>query len=283
MTTAATRPAPPPPRTRNEHPALRKASPSRVTFGEISGAAGHRIVLFGPGGVGKSTLAATARGPVAFFDLDDSLPILRPSLGKLDVRLVGGVTAWQNVRDALHAPGWDGIRTVVIDSATRAEELATEWVIANVPHDQNKRIERIEDFGFGKGYTHIYETFLKLLGDLNAHARAGRHVILICHDCTSTVPNPQGEDWIRYEPRLQSPSSGKNSVRLRVREWADHVLFYGYDINVEDGKADSRSCQTRTVYPTEQPHCMAKSRTLRDPVPVGLFDVTLWDLLFGKE
>ena len=29
-------------------------------------------------------------------------------------------------------------------------------------------------------------------------------------------PNPAGEDWLRYEPRLQSPNSGKASIRLRV-------------------------------------------------------------------
>ena len=35
------------------------------------------------------------------------------------------------------------------------------------------------------------------LADLDRHCRAGRHVVLICHDCTSTVPNPAGEDWLR--------------------------------------------------------------------------------------
>jgi hypothetical protein len=94
------------------------------------------------------------------------------------------------------------------------------------------------------------------------------------------VPNPLGEDWIRYEPRLQSPSSGKSSIRLRTREWADHVLFFGYDIDVKDGKG--RGSGTRTVYPCELPHCMAKSRTLADPMPLGKFDTTLWERLFGS-
>ncbi|MCK4626278.1 MAG: AAA family ATPase [Phycisphaerae bacterium] len=65
--------------------ARRSSSPPvrRVAFGSIE-PQGHRIGLFGPGGVGKTTLAATAPGPVAFIDLDDSLPILLPSLGNLD-------------------------------------------------------------------------------------------------------------------------------------------------------------------------------------------------------
>ncbi len=138
-----------------------------------------------------------------------------------DIRLVDGCTTWQDMREILNADGWDDVGTIVIDSVTKAEELAMAWVLANVPIDGNRRATRLEDYPYGKGYTHIYETFLSLLGDLDRHVRASRHVILIAHDCTTEVPNPAGANWLRYEPRLQSPSSGKNSVRLRVREWAD--------------------------------------------------------------
>jgi hypothetical protein len=256
-----------------------------VAFGPILDGTGHRIVLFGPGGIGKTTLAATAPGPVAFFDLDDSLPRLKRQLGespqKLDLRQVAGIRTWQDMRDALHADGWDGIRTIVIDSATRAEELAVEHTLLTVPHEKGQRVQRIEDYGFGKGYSHVYDTFLTLLGDLDRHTRAGRHVVLICHDCTALVPNPDGEDWIRYEPRLQSPTSGKSSIRLRVREWADHVLFVGYDIAVKDGKGTGSG--SRTIYPNELPHCMAKSRTLSQPLALAKFDLSLWTQLTGES
>jgi hypothetical protein len=106
-------------------------------------------------------------------------------------------------------------------------------------------------------------------------------VILICHDCCTTVPNPQGEDWQRYEPRLQSPSSGKASIRLRVREWADHVFFLGYDVDVKDGKG--RGSGTRTLWPVEMPHCMAKSRRLSDPIPVYPNDPAVWNALFSAQ
>jgi hypothetical protein len=269
-------------------PAASKAAPRsngqpapqpRVSFGKIADGTGHRIVLYGPGGIGKTTLAATAPGPVAFFDLDDSLPRLRASFAesglKLDVHPVEGASAWQDIRDALHAPGWDEIRTIVIDSATRAEELAVAHTIATVPHEKREIvIRRIEDYGFGKGYSHVFDTFLTLLGDLDQHTRTGRHVILICHDCTNTVPNPSGDDWLRYEPRLQCPSSGKAAIRLRAREWADHVLFLGYDVDVRDGKGTGSG--TRTIYPCELPHCMAKSRTIADPLPLTKFDTSLW-------
>ena len=42
-----------------------------VTFAPPEPTVGHRVVLYGPGGVGKSSLADLAPGPVVSFDLDD--------------------------------------------------------------------------------------------------------------------------------------------------------------------------------------------------------------------
>lgn len=281
MTATTTRPVPPARPRPADAPSTK--SIASVAFGAIEDAAGHRVVLYGPGGIGKTSLAATAPGPVAFFDLDDSLPRLKAQLRDsglgLDLRPVTGISTWAQMRDALHAPGWDEIKTLVIDSATKAEELGADHTVATVPHEKGNRVQRIEDYGFGKGYVHVYDTFLTLLGDLDQHTRAGRNVILICHDCTSNVPNPDGEDWIRYEPRLQSPASGKSSIRLRVREWADHVLFVGYDVAVKDRKG--KGSGTRTIYPSELPHCMAKSRTISEPLPLTKYDQTLWQSLLG--
>jgi len=271
MPSAPARPAPPP------RVPTRSMQRRTLRFEEPDAEAGHRIVLYGPGGVGKTSLADLAPGPVASFDLDDSLAVLRPE----HTQRVAGVETWDDLRATLNGDGWEPVRTVVIDSATRSEELAVVWTLANVPHEKGHRIARLEDYGYGRGFGHVYETFLTLLGDLDQHVRAGRNVILICHDCTATVPNPAGEDWLRYEPRLQSPSSGKASVRLRVGEWADHVFFLGYDIDVQEGKG--KGAGTRTLWPVEMPHCMAKSRTLSDPIPVYPDDRTVWDALFGTS
>jgi len=258
-----------------------RVRPSEVAFGKIASNVGRRVGLYGPGGIGKTTLAAMTPGPVAFFDLDDSLPVLASQLPEgLDLRVIDDARDWQGMRDMLHAPGWDKIRTIAIDSATKAQELCVAWVLANVPGDNGQKIERLEDYGWGKGYTHVYEAFLTLLGDLDSHVRAGRNVLLTMHDCTSNVPNPTGNDWIRFEPRLQAPSSGKASIRLRVREWLDHLLFVGYDVAVnKDGKAQGAG--SRTMYPVELPHCMAKSRSLYEPRVVEFQAPATWEGVFG--
>lgn len=242
-----------------------------VQFSKPPPAAGHKIVVYGPGGIGKTSLALLAPGPVVFFDLDHSLPVLRPD----PMPDVVNVQTWQEIRDALRAPGWDGVGTIVIDTVTRAEEMALDHLLATVKTEKGQTAKSIEDYRYGKGYSHLFELFLPLLGDLETHTRAGRHVILICHDCVTTCPNPMGDDWQRYEPRLQNPNSGKSSIRLRVREWADHLLFIGYDVAVKGGKGQGSG--TRTLYPREMPHCMAKTRTLREPIPVDEPTPELWE------
>ena len=254
-----------------------------VKFGQIAKATGHRVLIYGPGGIGKTTLAAALPGPVAFIDLDESLPRLRPQLEASglagNIMPVDGVTDWTGLRAAVQADGWDGIKSLVVDTATRAEELAVAYTLEHTLQD-GKRSTSIEGYGYGKGYGYVFDTFLPLLADLDRHSRAGRNVVLICHDCTSTVPNPAGEDWLRYEPRLQSPGSGKASIRLRVREWADHVLFIGYDVAVnKDGKGLGSG--TRTIYTAELPSAMAKSRSTQEPIPVGSDGAAVWQKIIG--
>ena len=244
----------------------------QVQFSQIEEAGGHRIIIYGPGGIGKTTLVTKLPGKTVFYDLDESLGRLGERIANKP--LIVKCDNWSGIRTTLQADGWGGINNVVFDTGTKAEELAIAHTLKCVQMEGNKFASNIEAYGYGKGYSHVFDTFMQLFGDLDKHARAGRNVVIITHDCVKTVPNPNGEDWIRYEPRLQDPSSGKASIRLRAREWADHVLFLGYDISVsEEGKA--KGSGTRTIYTSEQPFCMAKSRTTNETIPVN-DDTDVW-------
>lgn len=271
---AATRHSKPPPLPAEEEDFFGDS----VTFETPEAAVGHRVVLYGPGGIGKSSLADLAPGPVVSFDLDDSLGVLQPP----HTQRVSGIGNWDDLLKALGANGWSQVGTLVIDSGTKAEELALKWTLENVPMNaRGDRPKNIEDYGFGKGLTHLFDTWGVLLNALDAHAKAGRNVVMICHACTTTVPNPRGEDWIRYEPRLQSPNSGKASIRLRTLEWADHMFFMGYDLTVDDEKK-ARGGSTRTIYYTETPWAMAKNRMgLTGSDVVTANDDSIWRKVFS--
>ena len=90
----------------------------RLTFGAPETTSGRRIVLYGEGGVGKTTLCATLPGTTAFIDLDKSLrklPGLREFITKSKIVAVHGITKWEDLRAAIEAPGWDGVDNIVID------------------------------------------------------------------------------------------------------------------------------------------------------------------------
>lgn len=276
------RPIPPPPPSGSPSPSPRSTAPSSTrSFAPTSGVQSkyQRIVVYGPGGVGKSELCANLNQvgvKPLFLDIGNGTSFL-------NVDRVSDITTWADLRAVLHDPNiWKGYGAVIIDDLTKAEELAAEWTLANVPKERKdgtkETVSSIEGYGWGKGLTHVYETFLLLLGDLDKHVREGRQVVCIAHECTANVPNPSGEDWIRYEPRLQETPKGP--IRSRVFEWCDHFFYIGYDVSVEDGRGSGSG--TRTIYPAEMPTHKAKSRDLADPIVYLDGDAGLWNLLLKK-
>jgi len=239
----------------------------------------QKIILYGPGAVGKTTLASC---------LDDVgiMPLfvdIEEGSSQLDVaRIDPTPETFEEMREAIQlAANSPDIGAIVIDSFTKAEELATAYTLRTIKHEKGEPITGIESYGWGKGYVHVYESFLLLLQSLDAAARKGKHIIGICHDVTEKVPNPNGEDWLQYQPRLQSPpKNGK--TRERVREWSDHLLFVGFDAYVDkDGKAKGGG--SRTIYTTARPMYWAKSRSLSESVVYEQGDAEIWKQLFKKE
>lgn len=272
MTSPPPRPAAPVRRTPGQTTAP-SAPPKSFTVRETRPKEGNRIVLYGTGGIGKTSLAALAPKPL-FICLDPG------GVRNINAPDIAGVQSWADLMAALQTESlWQGYRTVVIDSGTAAQELAVAHTLANVPHEKGNKVNSVEGYGFGKGFRFVYDTFLPLLVALEQHAKRGRDVILICHDSATKAPNPEGDDYLRYEPLLMNSNNG--NIRERVKSWADHILFLQYDKSVKDGKAIGYG--TRTVYVQETPWAWAKSRTLRDPVLFEEGDRALWLQLLGEN
>ena len=240
------------------------------TFTSSTGviARGKRIGIYGSGGIGKTELANMLPS-AKFIDTDEG------THHRDYIERVDGVETWQDILDALRQDSlWDGVQSVVIDSATRAEILAVKHTLKTVKASGDKYPDNIEGYGDGKGYQHVFDTFLHLFAELDRHVAKGRNVCLVCHDCQDTVDNPTGDNWKRFEPRLQDPSSGKGSIRLMFREWCDYLFYLKYDVAADDGKV--KGAGTRTIYGNEMPDFWAKSRPAIEPVPYTDGDDQLW-------
>ncbi len=256
--------APPPPRSTRTTSSL----PCKLSKGRRRRS--QRIGMYGPGGIGKTTLAALLSRigkRLLFVDLD-------AGSDHLDVDRIESVSTWDDLCAVLkNNTAWHDVDVAVMDSLTVAQDMCAKSIL------RRENVSSLEHAcgGYGKGYRVLYDQMLTLLDELDKHIDAGRDVVLIMHEQTAKVPNPAGEDFLRYEPNLYR--SDKVSIRHRVKEWLDHLLFVGYDVFAKDGKAVGSG--TRTIYPNELPMHWAKSRKLSEPVPfASADDFTIWQHLF---
>ncbi len=274
----AVRPAPPP--SNSVKPAVQPGTP-RTAFSVSSGVTrkSHSVVLYGTGGIGKSSLAAS----IARVGLNAKFLDMEGGTKDLDVQRVGPITDWASLLSALREPSlWGPDDVVVLDSATKAQEHCFAHVVANVPMESGKSAKNIEDYGYGKGYRFVQDEFTNLLAALDRHIEAGRSVIMIAHVARANVPNPQGPDYIRFEPDLYHSTTGKSSVRDRVVQWCDHLCFINYDLAVKDDGV-AVGAGSRAIYCQEQATFVAKSRTIEGPFKFFRGSADLWAAIFGRE
>jgi hypothetical protein len=216
---------------------------SRMTLASVQktiGAKPDRILLVGTEGVGKTTFAAEAPAPI-FICAEDGLP---KTLGEMPH--FPEPQTFADVLEAIRTLSRDEheYRTLAIDTLDWLEPLIWKDLCARNSWSD------IEAPGYGKGYVAATEEWRKLLAALDGlRQKKGMEVILIAHAAIRTFQNPAGNDYSRYEVKLN-----KQAAAL-VKEWADVNLFAIHEefAQVKNGKETRKGVSTgRRVIHTER-------------------------------
>lgn len=265
------------------------AKPAKINL--VSGVVtnqGERIGIYGSGGIGKTELVASLENvgiKTLFIDLDEGT--LGLAVNRVADEEGNMIRTFNAVRSVLQDPVIvDQFDCIVIDTFTKLEELIAKHVIENVPHEKGKVVRSLEDYGFGKGLVHVFEHALLILQDLDNLARIGKHVVLVCHQTAEKVPSAESDDYLEYQPRLQSPSKTAK-LRERVFEWCNHFFRVDHDRYVEDGKAEKGN--SRSIHTVRSTTAWAKHRTLGsgreipDRIDYDRGSYELWQIMFGDQ
>lgn len=180
-----------------------------------------RIVIYGRGKMGKTTLASEFPNPI-FIQTEEGE-------GNTEVTTFADepFTKFAQVEEAIELLYMQDheFKTVVLDSLTQLEPLV--WAEAC----RKNNWQSIEDPGYGKGYLEADAVWRHLLEGLNALRSKGMTVIMIGHEQVETFSDPEREDYSRYKMRLHK------RAEAMVREHADVVGFLNMAVTLDKKKS----------------------------------------------
>jgi hypothetical protein len=243
---------------------------------------GEKIILYGPSGMGKTTLASMAPDPVFIGCDDGGRKIVNPKTGE-PVLHVPGIETFGDVRDALRSDVFDDHQTIVIDTGTELQHWALPYMFATIKHEKGHTVSSIEGYGYGKGYRHMYDHMHGVLADLDRLVRNGKNVLVLCQEAAMQETNTSGENYSKAGPDLFH--TDKTSIRNDYISWSDHVFRITWENAVVDSKKIS-PVTGRMVNTHPDASFFAKSRGSKFAnMPAVSFespdDDSLWQVLFS--
>jgi len=219
---------------------------NNITRGPISRP--HFVGLYGVGGVGKSSFAASAPAPI-FIGTDDGTGTMDVARFPVLSTWADGIAAINTLLNETHE-----YKTAVIDTVNGLEPLLWAHLCKEA---RCNSIEEI-DGGFGKGYiraTEQWVEYFKLLKRL----RNKMNVIGLGHAKIKTVEDIiEGERYDRYKIKMHDEAAAQ------FHEAVDCMFFANFQTNFRKEKGAKKSKASgegrRVMFTEERPGFLAKSR-----------------------
>lgn len=241
----------------------------------------NQFILYGPEGVGKTTLACSAPGAI-LFDVEDGSSEIEtrrypftdhPAKGHVPPDYPAILAAIDDLATTEH-----DYKTLVIDSADRLESLIWKFMLArdsepSARNPKNQVLTSIEDYGFGKGYVQAVEEWRALAVKLDRLRYAkGMDIVIVGHAQVKMFKNPEGDDYDRYQLRINPQAANF------LKEWAKVTAFMCFEDGAgkapgsgKTGRSKGFSTGRRLLRTSRSAAVDAKSRlSLPDEVEVDI-------------
>lgn len=201
-----------------------------------------KIVIGGPGKIGKTTFAAAAPSSVGILTEDGA--------HNVDAQAFPLCTSLDDVYKAIGVllSEEHDFKNVFLDSLDWLEPLLYKHVC------KENNWENIESPGYGRGYVAAADEWRTLLNGFEA-LRNDRNmgVILIAHDRIKRFDGPMHDPYDTYELKLHDRATAL------IKEWADVLAFANYNVltqNVDKGfgQKDSKAKTTGERILHVEPH-----------------------------